>query len=146
MSKEKLVEIIDYIVGRSIELKNKYAGQDHLPLYYPTIFSQSEDEFQQLKTAAVKIGRVVKEHNGPVLELTPIIQSYNYKIKTLRIRQPDPRKLKRGHVDFIVQNYEDFKKNILSRYPENCHITQRPEHELLGLEDPAFDVVVYFIA
>lgn len=92
------------------------------------------------------MGKVVRQHNGPVYELAIPIKSEGYEVKILRIRQPDPATPQRGHVDFVVKNYEELKKEMFSKYPGNFGTLKRPEHELLGLKDPAFNVKVYFIS
>ncbi|NCN98621.1 hypothetical protein COU62_04600 [Candidatus Pacearchaeota archaeon CG10_big_fil_rev_8_21_14_0_10_35_219] len=59
----------------------------------------------------------------------------------LKIRFPDVTRKERGDADFTISNYDEFKKECLSK---GFSLIKRKAIELIKLTDSKFKVRVYF--
>ncbi|MBI3888143.1 hypothetical protein HY310_03705 [Candidatus Microgenomates bacterium] len=135
-------EIINYIILKCVDLKNKYVSEKNLDADYICIFSQSEAEYQDLVKQAATIGEIVDEtKTGPLFKFIYPPQTIAGKPKVLKIRIPDPTKKQRGDVDFTT-NYQDFKDKYFD--DDKFKLIVREKFEMLELADQEFDVLVYF--
>jgi len=92
------------------------------------------------------MGKRFNENNGPRIVLNnPIIIGKN-KIEYLRIRKPDTYRMQTGCCDFIVDDYNDFKKTSLHRNKTNLRLIKRDEYEMIEFFDPDFDVLAYVVS
>lgn len=67
MDSEELDKIINNIVSECVELKNRYIQEKKLKIDYVCIFSQSQEEYQNLINISEKIGKIVSNTStGPV--------------------------------------------------------------------------------
>jgi hypothetical protein len=91
------------------------------------------------------MGAPYNENNGPRVTLhEPIIVGSNT-ITHLRIRKPDLERPQVGCNDFDVENYEAFKTEYLSKFPEHLFFIKRPEYEMIEFRHPDYDVLAYVI-
>jgi hypothetical protein len=137
-----LEEIVNYIVDKSIELKNKYTDEKTAPVEFACIFCQNEDEYQNLDSLVNKLGEVVqKTPSGKIYLLNQAIQTKAGPLKLLKIRKPDPSRKERGDADFNT-SYAAFKE----KYGNNpkFELIKRDTFEMLRLSDPEFDVMSCF--
>lgn len=134
MYENKLDNLIQKIISECTKLKNKYMGEKDLIADWVCIFSQSDDEYQELIRQANKIGEVVESTE------TGLIYKFG-KPKLLKIRIPDATRPEIGDVDFIT-DYKQFK----NKYLDNNKFTliKREKFEMIELKDSAFNVRVYF--
>lgn len=142
MNEINLKNLVVDIVKRSCELKNKYTAEIDAPVNYACIFSQSDNEFNELKNLARQIGRVIEETStGPLFRIQDI-DTVSGLLKLLKIRKPDKTRLERGDADFTVSDYSSFKnKHILQN---NFKLISREKFEMIELIDFDFNVRVYF--
>lgn len=141
MNQKDLSRIIDYLAINCTKLKDKYIGQD-LVADWVCIFSQSDQEYVELKRLASEIGEIVEDTpTGPIYKFNQRPQTIAGKPYLLKIRVPDETRPERGDVDFNT-NYSEFKKQYLDN--KNFTLIVRDDFEMVELMDPEFDVRVYF--
>jgi len=143
-TKEKLIEAARYIVSQTSALAQKAVGIS-FPITSLTIFSHSQDEFENLIKIQNELGDFYNENNGPRVALRePIIAAEN-RITYLRIRKPDPERPQVGCNDFDT-DYESFKNQYLAAHPNNLRLIKRPDYEMIEFFDPDFDVLAYVVS
>lgn len=141
MSREDLKEIIHYLINSCVKLKDKYVDQD-LIVDWICIFSQSDQEYEDLNRLASQIGEVVESTpSGPIYRFYNRPQTKAGQPYLLKIRVSDPTRPERGDVDFNT-NYLEFKSRYLDN--KNFKLIVRKDFEMIELMDPEFDVRVYF--
>ncbi|RJO60519.1 hypothetical protein C4544_04930 [candidate division WS5 bacterium] len=142
MTKEELQELAKDIVKHACELKDKHTDQKDAPVHYCCIFSQSDDEYGDLLSAANKIGKVIEETpTGPLFQIE-LIETVSGSLQILKIRTPDPTRPERGDADFAAKNYEEFKEKYLSE--PGFNMIERDTLEMIEIMDSAFNVRAYF--
>lgn len=134
---------VQNIVERATILKNKHTDDKTAPVNYACIFSQSEEEYQELLEVTRKIGSVIEEMSSGLLFQIKPLQTVSSVLRLLKIRIPDATRPERGDADFTVSDYPEFKKRYLSRDGFKL-IKKREDFEMLELMDPEFDVRAYF--
>jgi len=134
MSENKLIDLIEKIVLKCTELKNKYVEEQNLTADWVCIFSQSDEEYQELNRQANEIGEVIETTE------TGLIYKFG-KPKLLKIRMPDITRPEIGDVDFIT-NYPEFKQKYLDN--NRFKLIVREKFEMIELTDSDFNVRVYF--
>ena len=143
-NKEKLIEAVKYVASQTSMLAQKIVRQS-FPISSLTIFSHSQDEFENLVKIQSELGSFYNENNGPRIALyEPIIAGEN-RITYLRIRKPDPERPQVGCNDFDT-DYESFKNQYLAAHPNNLRLVKRPDYEMIEFFDPDFDVLAYVIS
>lgn len=140
MNKTNLANLINYIIEKTVALKDKYTNEGTLEIDYVCIFSQNIAEFNELMDVVSKDGKLVWDSpTGPVYSYPFDLKGYCPKL--LRIRKPDETRLERGDVDFN-SNYLEFKNKYLNQ--KNFKLIERGDYEMIELMDPGSDVRVYF--
>jgi hypothetical protein len=130
------------IVEKATALKNKHIDNKNTPVNYACIFSQSQEEYDELLKAAQKIGNVIKETpTGPLFHIEPL-QTVSGVLKLLKIRLPDPTRPEIGDSDFTISNFPEFEKKYLSR--PGFKVMRRKDFYMIELADSSFDVRAYF--
>lgn len=144
-SKPGLLDAVRYTAFKTSELCKKVIGKP-LPVHSLTIFSHTDAEFEPLKELLSTMGAPYNENNGPrVILHEPIIVADNT-ITHLRIRKPDSERPQVGCNDFDVENYEAFKTEYLSKFPEHLFLIKRPEYEMIEFHHPDYDVLAYVVS
>lgn len=142
--KEELIEKAKYIAEQTTKLCEKVIGRP-LPISSLTIFSHTNEEFENFKTSLSSMGVPYNENNGPRITLNEAILVGSNKIIHLRIRKPDAERPQVGCNDFDVENYGDFKNKYLAGHQDNLRLIVRPEYEMIEFFDPEFDVLAYVV-
>jgi hypothetical protein len=143
-TKEELIKMVEYISVQASKLSKKIIGQS-LSIESLTVFSHSEKEYELLIAVLARLGKSYNFNNGPRVKLNqPIIVDGN-KIIYLRIRKPDTERPQVGCCD-LETSYSDFKKEYLSKYPDNLRLEIRSEYEMIELHDVDFDVLAYVVS
>ena len=115
MNTKDLKDRVKIIVEKATALKNKHIDDKNAPVNYACIFSQSEEEYNELVEATREIGNVVKETpTGLIFHIEPL-QTIAGTLKLLKIRIPDLTHPELGDADFTVSNFPEFKKKHLSK-------------------------------
>ncbi len=142
MTKLNLKNFIFDMVRQSRELKNKYTDETDARVNYACIFSQSDDEFSELKKSAEQIGKAIEETpSGPLFYIQPL-DTVSGQLKLLKIRKPDKTRPERGDADFTVNDYRVFKNKYILQ--NNFKLILREKFEMIELMDPDFNVRAYF--
>lgn len=135
-------QLIQEIVQKSRELKDKHTTAQSAPVNYAAVFSQNKNEYKEFSEIAKQLGKVIQ--NTPTGDLFKIhdIDTTAGKLQLLKIRIPDTARTERGDSDFTVADYQTFKNAYLSK-PE-FKLIERKDFEMIELVDPLFDVRAYF--
>lgn len=137
-----LITTINYIVGRSTELKNKFIDKDSSAIEFACIFCQNEKEFRDFTNSIEKYGRIVERtKSGFTYFLDNPIETIAGPLRLVKIRKPDPKFSQRGDADFNT-NYKEFKKKYENG--PKFELIKRETFEMLRLSDPNFDVMACF--
>lgn len=144
-NKDNLLEVVNYIANKNIELCNNVLGKK-LQIDTLTIFTHYLDEFEKLKEVALMMGKLESESNGPYIKLNEPIEVSGNKIDLLRIRKPDPYRMQVGCNDFLVSNYEEFKNQFLAQKHRNLRLIKRDEYEMIEFFDPDYDTLAYIVS
>jgi len=142
MNDNKLKSLIQKIVKDATILKDKYTGQKNITVGYVCVFAQNDSEYEELSTAAEKMGKIVKSTpTGPVFEI-PQLPTIAGQLRVLKIRLPDPTRKERGDADFNLTDYDTFKKMNLNK--PGFKVIPRDNFEMIELMEPGANVRVYF--
>lgn len=137
-----LKQLIEEIVKKANDLKNKHTSEKNALVNYACVFAQSEEQHTILLVAAKGIGNVIKETpTGPLFEIQPL-NTVAGNLRLLKIRKPDPTRLELGDADFAVEDYPEFKRKYLEK--PGFKLIQRENFEMIELVDTKFDVRAYF--
>jgi len=137
-----LVTTINYIVSRSMELKNKCTDASSVPVEFSCIFCQNEEEYKQFTDEIETLGKIVERtQSGFTYFLDKPIQTVAGPLRLVKIRKPDSQRTERGDADFNT-DYKNFKE----KYQNNSgfELVKRDTFEMLRLSDPKFDVMACF--
>jgi hypothetical protein len=142
MNKNKLEDIVQYIVLRAVELKNKCTDEIDAQVEFVDIFAEDKEEFQQLTNIIMKMGKVAfSGPTGNIYLLYQPIKTVAGILSLVKIRIPDESLHYRGDADFNTNFSELLKKHQDDKRFE--HIV-RDKFEMLRLSDPNFDVMSCF--
>jgi hypothetical protein len=143
-NQKELIEAVKYVASETSKMAQKVIGKSFL-IKSLTVFVHSQSEFELLTAILAKIGKPYNYNNGPRVELYEPIEVGENRITHLRIRKPDLERQQVGCNDFET-DYETFKSEYLSRYPNNLSLIKRPEYEMIELYDEEFDVLAYVVS
>ena len=142
MDTAALTQLVEEIVKKANNLKNKHTSEKNAPVNYACIFAQSEEQYNNLIMVAKEIGSIIKETpTGPLFHIQPL-KTFSGILKLLKIRKPDPTRPELGDADFTVENYLQFKNKCLSK--TGFKLILRENFEMIELVDSKFDVRAYF--
>jgi len=142
MNTDNLKVMVEEIIRRANELKDKHTHESDAPVNYTCIFSQDTQEYEDLLKTAHQLGKVIKETpTGPLFHIKNI-QTVAGTLQLLKIRAPDPTRPERGDADFTIPDYPKFKKQYLKK--KGFKLIQRETSEMIELMDPEFNVRAYF--
>ncbi|HVW71969.1 MAG TPA: hypothetical protein VHB93_02335 [Candidatus Paceibacterota bacterium] len=136
---ERLVSNIAENGARALASKTEAPAM----LDYVAIFSKDQAEFDELLACVQKLGQEVDhgtQKTGHTFKLSEPMRTPIGELSLLKIRKPDPTRPQRGAPDFVVNNYEAFKKTYL---PTSGDFTLmfHPHAEMVELKGN--DVLVY---
>jgi hypothetical protein len=142
MTHDELINEVQGIVVASKELSSKHTTEGNAPVNYACIFSQSEEEYDELVAVTREAGSVVQETGtGPVFDVSAI-PTVAGDLRLLKIRKPDPKRSERGDADFTVSDYPAFKNRYFDQ--PGFSLIERENMEMIELSDPEFDVLAYY--
>lgn len=142
MSTEDFKQLIQDIVRKSCELKNKHTTEKSACINYAAVFSQDEKEYNEFYELAKQIGEVIQ--NTPTGDLFKIegVDTVSGKLRLLKIRKLDTTRPERGDADFTITDYPTFKSTHLPK--SGFKLIERNGFEMIELVDPVFNVRAYF--
>ena len=142
MTKEELQKMIQLIVSQAKEMKDKHMAGDDSSVNYAAIFSQDDDEYEDLIEAIKEFGEVILDtKTGSLFKITPLDTAAG-DLKLVKIRKPDKTRPERGDADFTVDDYGKLKKEFLGK--EGFKLIEREDFEMIELMDSEFNVRAYF--
>ena len=142
MNTVALTRLVEEIVKKANNLKNKHTSEKNAPVNYACIFAQSKEHYNNLTMVAKEIGSVIKETpTGSLFHIQPL-KTVSGNLKLLKIRKPDTTRPELGDADFTVENYPEFKNKCLSK--TGFRLIPRESFEMIELIDSKFNVRAYF--
>ena len=139
---ENLISIINYIVSRGAELKNKYTDEIKAKVEFGDVFCRNDNEYQQLTEVVNESGKIVyRAPSGNIYSLKNPIETVAGKLYLVKLRKPDNKLRFRGDADFDT-DYPKLKQKHLNN--PNFELIMREKFEMLRLSDPDFDVMTCF--
>ncbi len=139
----KIFEIVNYIVGECNKILAAHTDQGGAPVNYVAIFAHSDIEYRNLLKQIEKFGKVaIETPTGSIFKLDDAIQTQAGDLSILKIRKPDATRPQRGDIDYTLADYQSFKEKYLGQ--ENFSLIVRPNFEMLELNIPGSDVLLYF--
>jgi hypothetical protein len=142
MNIESLKQLVQDIVKKANDLKNRHTSEEKSPVNYACIFCQNDEQYDELLKILQQIGKVVeKTPTGNVFHIEPI-ETVAGKLQLIKLRKPDKKRPELGDADFTVSNYTEFKKAYLTS--RGFSLITREKFEMIELVDPLFNVRVYF--
>ena len=142
MTPTELQIMVQEIVQKSTELKNKHTDAINARVNYACIFSQTEKEYQELLETTHKIGKVIQETPSGFLFHINDLETISGTLKLLKIRIPDTTRPERGDADFTITDFAKFEEKYLSQ--DGFKRMDKPDFYMLELMDPTFNVRAYF--
>ncbi len=138
-----LKQLVEEIVKKADDLKNKHTSEKNAPVNYACIFAQNTEQYSTLLVVAKELGKVIMETPmGPVYHIRPL-KTVAGNLQLLKIRKPDKTRPELGDADFTVENYPEFKKKHFKKLGFKL-IQKREDFEMIELVDPESDVRAYF--
>jgi hypothetical protein len=142
MDVRNLRQLVQEIVKKASNLKDKHTSEKNASVNYACIFCQNDEQYDSLVTLAQEIGKMIEETpTGPLFHIQPL-DTVAGKLQLLKIRKPDATRLELGDADFTVSNYPEFKKKYLLQ--KGFSLIVRKNFEMIELADPKFNVRAYF--
>lgn len=142
MNVKEVLKFSQDIVRSAKTLKDKHTNQTNAPVNYICIFSQSQNEYQELRSLIPELGTVRDETaTGPVIQIEPLETAAGV-AQLLKLRAPDPARKERGDADFTVKDFASFKSEHLGSV--GFKLIEREAFEMVELIDTSFDVIAYF--
>ncbi len=142
MTKKVLQKIIQSIVSKAKELKDKHIERDNSIVNYAAIFSQDDNEYEDLIEAVKEIGEVILDtKTGPLFKINSL-NTVAGSLRLVKIRKPDKSRPERGDADFTIDDYDKFKKEFLDK--EGFKLIKRENFEMIELMDSKFNIRAYF--
>ncbi len=136
-----LIKTIQYIVSKSIELKNKFTDASSAPVEFACIFCQNEEEYNKFTSTIEKLGKIVENTPSGFTYLLDLpFKTIAGPLKLVKIRKPDFRK-ERGDADFNT-DYRELKEKYLNS--PKFELVKYGTFEMMRLSDPNFDVMTCF--
>lgn len=137
-----LISIVNYLVDKSILMKNKYTDAEDAPIEFACIFCQNDAEYEKLTTEIQALGKIAQNTTtGFTYLLNQPLETKAGALSLVKIRKPDPLRKERGDTDFNT-NYPEFKSKY-SNEP-NFELIERANFEMLRLSAPNQEVMVCF--
>jgi len=142
MDINELKGFVKNIVTDSKKLKDIYTDEINAPVNYACIFSQTQEEYEELKVVVGLFWKVVKETKSGNIYHIEDLPTVSGNLKILKIRKPDITKPERWDADFTVNNYQEFKEKYLNK--PWFRLIERTYMEMIELMEENNDVRVYF--
>ena len=142
MDVKNLRQLVQEIVKKASNLKDKHTSERKSPVNYACVFCQNNEQYNNLLAITQKIGNVAEETpTGSVFQIQPL-DTIAGNLQLLKIRKPDTTRPELGDADFTVSNYPEFKKKYLSQ--KGFSLIVRKNFEMIELVDSHFNVRAYF--
>ncbi|HVX90099.1 MAG TPA: hypothetical protein VHC20_00360 [Candidatus Paceibacterota bacterium] len=142
MNQREVEQLVDYIAEHGAKALTEKTNSP-AALDYVAVFSKNSAEFEELLACAKTLGEEVDsltQKTGHTFKLRAPMHTLVGDLSLLKVRRPDITRPQRGAPDFVVPDYEGFKKTYL---PTSGDFTLmfHPHAEMVELKGD--DVLVY---
>lgn len=137
---EKAKKIIEKIQDL---IKACYPNFD-FKISYLTIFSESEKDFQNLRSEMQQAGEESEANNGYKYKLNSPINYSGERIDLIRIRKPDVHRKEIGCADLIYKK-EDYEKLRAIALEKGFDVIVRKDYEMIELSDFKINAYAYLV-
>jgi hypothetical protein len=139
------LEALSYI-DEQLRKLSSLVIDEYLPINTLKIFAHYDDEYQFLKVWVDALGDNEDEDSSTSYYVKPSepMTVNNDPIEYVGIRVPDPYRAQVGCGDYVVSNFDQFKKKYLSRSPYVREVPHQ-KYEMLELFHPDIDVLGYIV-
>lgn len=142
MNQKEFIDLIHEIVRKSNELKNKYTNEINAPINYCCIFSKNDKHFEELIKLSNNIWKVLEQTKTWPLYIIQSIDTIAWELKLLKIRKYDDEHPELWDADFTIENYIEFKKEVITK--KEFKIINKNKFEMIELKEDWADVRTYF--
>ena len=143
MNRQQFEAIVNEIVKEGERVKSKYLEEPTGPVDYVGIFSRDENEKNAMLSLMKTEGEFLQDTpTGPHYKLKRPLLTKSGLVAVIKVRTTDPKKPHRGSPDFLVDDYDSFKKKYKDR--KYFNVIEREVFEMIEIWDPDADVLVYF--
>lgn len=111
---------------------------------YLTIFSQSNEDFQSLKSEIQQMGEELDANNGFKYKLNSPIKYLGERIELIRIRKPDIHRKELGCADLSYKK-EDYNNLRTIALEKGLDIIVRKGYEMIELSEFKINVYAYLV-
>lgn len=140
-NKELLLEAVTYTAGRTRELCKGLLGST-FPISSVTIFTHFEDEFDRLSQMLEILGTPYGDTSiTPCIGLYEPILIGNNALTHISLALPDDIHHHVGSATLDILDYDEFKEEHLSAYPENMRLLEEDYREIIEIFDDEFDIL-----
>lgn len=138
-------DALEYIDKKLREL-SKLVIEEQPPVNTLKIFAHYEDEYTFLKQWANSIGKNEDGGSSTSYYVKPLepVDVNGHPFEYIGIRVPDPYRSHVGCGDYVVDDYETFKKKYLNNSPYIREVAHQ-KYEMLELFHPDIDVLGYIV-
>lgn len=135
-------ELVQNIISEATKLKDEYAKDIPMELDYVCIFCQTDAELITFTKEAERLGKVIeKTPTGKVYFLGKRYPDENG-TNILKVRIPDVTRKEQGDCDFKIDDYLEYKEQLLSL--PVAKLIVREDSEMIELWDKNFNARAYF--
>ena len=143
MNINDVYDLVNDIVKKSNDLKNKYTDEISAKVNYACIFCKNDEEFNNYTEMLKNDNNDIIEdtYSGPLFRLKDI-ETVAGLLKLLKIRRYDDKHLELGDADFTVSDYEEFKNKYIDK--SNFKLISGEGYEMIELMEEKNEVRAYF--
>ncbi len=136
----EITQRIQDVMDQIQDLRAYCYPQYDLPIEYLTIFSQSEEDYHNLREALREIGDETEANNGFKYNLKTPLNHNGESLNLIRIRKPDIHRKELGCADLTYRE-QDYQKLRALALETGLDIILRDGYEMIELSN--FDTNVY---
>ncbi|MEP7103159.1 MAG: nucleotide exchange factor GrpE [Candidatus Dojkabacteria bacterium] len=133
---ESLTEKIKHIISEAEKIRIENLSNYKLTIDYVNIFSSNSEEYDFYSEEALKIGNLLKEvYNGIYVMFNQPLDVSGFKVRTVKVRKPDPSKTTDGALDFVTSDYEILKGQIQTTDRFELSVNTFKQEEIVVTEE-----------
>jgi len=141
---QELKSRINIIIKDIHELVSTCYPKHKFSITYLTIFSQSDEDFSNLRKNLLEFGIEEQSNNGYKYRLNTPFKELNEEINLVRIRKPDIHRKEFGCTD-LSYNEDDYMNLRSLALDQGLDIILRKGYEMIELSDFNINVYAYLI-
>lgn len=135
-------QVLEYLTSELEKLAKEILNKS-LPITTLKVFPHYPDEYEYLYKLISKMGPKASFSSATSLYVSVNEKINNYNIEYLGVRIVDPYRLQVGCGDYEVDNFAEFKKQIINTSPFIREM--KGKNDMLELWHPNFDILGYTV-